>query len=142
MSPIAFYGFAVAAVCTYAFLPVIAKKMQVDIPPFSFIAITMTVLAACALLAALVFERSFKVAELNSSHIAWLVLFGFVNFIGFAIYLKALTGLPVAHYQVIGAISPIVAGTFAFFFLGEQLTARLFFAVPLVALGLYIALAK
>lgn len=40
-----YYFVGLAAVTCYAALPVIAKKLQIDIPPFTFIAATMLILA-------------------------------------------------------------------------------------------------
>ncbi|MDO8482110.1 MAG: DMT family transporter [bacterium] len=142
MQSIAFYGIAVLAVFCYAFLSVVAKKMQVSIPPFAFIAITMMILMLLALSSSLVFERSFIITDLKMSQLAWLLLFGIINFAGFVLYLKALSGMPVGHYQVISILTPVIGSGLAFAFLGEVVSARFFIAIPVIFIGLLLALIK
>ena len=142
MQNLAFYGIALVAVSLYAVLPVIAKKMQLSVPPFAFIAITTLLLASFALLASLTTERSFKISEMTLPQFGFLLLFGFVNFLAFWLYLKALSGMPVAHYQLMGSIGPIVAAMLAFAFLGEVVSLRFFLAIPIILVGFYIALVR
>jgi drug/metabolite transporter (DMT)-like permease len=143
MQGLVFYGFAIAAVALYALQPIMAKKLQLSIPPFAFIAITMLVLAILALCASLIFEKQFKITQLQSSHVILLVAFGVVNLFSFWFFLKAISGIPTAHYQIIGGtLAPILTALFAFAFIGEGITARFFLAIPLAAAALYIAIFK
>lgn len=136
-----FYGLAFAAVTLYAVQPIIAKKAQLTIPTFAFMAITMAILALLSLGASLVLERGFQVAQLTSSQITLLILFGIVNFFSFTLFLKALSGIPAAHYQIIGGVSaPILTALFAYVFIGEQIAARFFLAIPLAFVTLAVAL--
>lgn len=142
MSSYLFYGIAALAISCYAVLPVISKKMQISLPPFTFIAITMAILALFAFFASLIYERSFHIQSLRPSQMALLLLFGAVNFVGFVLFLKAISGIPVSHYQLIGIIGPVVTAFLALVFLGEAVNARFFLALPIILLGLYIAIAR
>ena len=133
------YGVAVAAISFYAILPVIAKKIGLAVPPLGFIAITMAILSVLALCASLVFERSFNINSLKLSQFILLLLFGIVNLAGFLLYLKAINGIPVAHYQLVGILGPIITAGLAFLFLGEQIGIRFFIAIPIFLLGIYVA---
>lgn len=142
MQHFVFYGFAALAVSLYAILPIIAKKLEVSMPPFAFIAITMAVLSSLALCVSLAIERPYNFAHLSATHFLLLFLFGAVNLVSFTLFLKAITGIPVAHYQLIGGLGPIVAAGLAFVFLGQQVGMRFFLAIPFILVGLYIALVK
>lgn len=143
MQSLTFYGFAAAAVFLYAIQPILAKKAQGSIPPFAFIAITMAVLALLALGASMLFERQFDVRQMQMSSIRLVLLFGFVNFLSFSLFLKAISGIPAAHYQIIGGVlAPILSAAFAYIFLGETVATGFFVAVPLAFLTLYLALHK
>ena len=136
-----FYGLAFAAVTLYSVQPIIAKKAQLTIPTFAFMAITMAILALLSLCASLFFERGFQLSQLTSSQITLLLLFGVVNFFSFTLFLKALSGIPAAHYQIIGGVSaPILTALFAYAFIGEQLATRFFLAIPLAFMTLVVAL--
>lgn len=138
-----FYGLSIVAISAYAILPVLSKKMQLSVPPFTFIALTMTVLALLSAVAAFIFERSFQLSELRISHFSLLFLFGAINFVAFFIYLKALSGMPAGHYQLVAAVvSPLVVAFLAFFILSETVTIRFLITIPFLFAGLYIALAK
>ncbi len=143
MQTIVFYGIGFAAVAFYAVLPAIAKKLEVSIPPFAFIAITMMLLGALALVLSLLFEKQFHFANLGRYELSWLFIFSFINLIGFALFLKAIMSIPVAHYQLIyGALPPLIGAFFAYIWFGEQMTLRFFIAIPFVLAGLAIALLK
>lgn len=101
MQNIWFYAVGFIAICCYALLVVISKKVQNSIPPFAFIALTMFVLMSLALIATAMFERSFSIGSLDRTTLLWILLFGIVNLAGFALYLTAISGIPVAHYQLI-----------------------------------------
>ena len=143
MQNITFYGFAVLAVLFYAVQPVIAKKAQLDIPPFAFIAITMAVLALLALIASVIFERPFSFGNLRGAQIAQLLLFGVVNLFSFWMFLKAISGIPTSHYQIIGGVlAPIFTALVAYVFIDEALTLRFFLAIPIALIALYVALVR
>jgi len=128
------------AVSCYATLPVIAKKINVDIPSFAFIAITMALLSGLSLLASLFYERTFKFWEISASGWLWLGLFSFINFCGFALFLWAISKIPIAEYQLIFLLTPIISGCLAFLILGEAFHIRYLIALAFISAGLFIAL--
>ena len=138
-----FYFFAAAATALYAIQPIIAKKVQVVVPPFAFIAMTMFILASLALCASFLFERQFRVGSVPQSYFALILVFGVVNFLGFWLFLKAISGIPAPHYQIIGGVlAPILSSLFAYVLLGEAVGPYFFLAMPLAFVTLYLALLR
>lgn len=133
---------AFLAVTCLAVLPVLAKKLQLDVPPFAFIAITMAGLCVFASIASFCVEKEFSVLAMNTKIWMGLILFSAVNFVGFAIYLFAIRKIPVAHYQLIGLATPIVGAVFAFWLLGEKFKPQYLIGLVFIAAGLFIALSK
>lgn len=143
MQNFAFYGIAVAAVILYSVQPVLAKKIQFVVPPFAFMAMTMAVLAVLAFIASLIFERQFRLGQVQPTYVALVVLFGVVNFFSFWLFLKALSGIPAAHYQIIGGVlAPILGALFAAAIIGEAISVRFLIAIPFAFVTLYIALLR
>ena len=143
MQGLFFYGIAALAVVNYAILGIISKKVEAEIPPFAFIAITMTLLAVIAFVASFLFEKSFNVGNITFSQIALFLLFAVVNLASFAFFLKAITGIPVPHYALIAVlVGPIASAVLAYIFLGQEVGARFFIALPIIFAGLYMALMK
>ena len=137
-----YYGIAVLALLSYAAMAILAKKAEGAIPPFTFIAGTMFVLAFLAIGSSFIFEGTSAWRNLASRDIVLMVAFGAINLIGFALFLKAITGMPIAHYQLLGILTPVVVAAIAFFIFGERVTVRFFLAVPVILFGLYLALVK
>ena len=138
-----FYGIAALAVVNYAILGIIAKKVEAEIPPFAFIAITMAILTVLAFFASFLFEKSFNIGNIVTSQVVLLLLFAFVNLASFFFFLKAITGIPVPHYQLMAVlVGPIASAVLAYLFLGQEVGARFFVALPIIFAGLYMALMK
>lgn len=143
MSNLYYVALAFCTIALYAVMTVMSKKGQAFMPPFAFIAITMAVLSTSALVASLLFERTFSFSSLKTEHVVFMIVFGVINLVGFAMLLKTISGLPVAHYQILaGAMGPIFVALLAYSFLSEALTARFFLALPIIFVGLYVALGK
>ncbi|MBI5456443.1 EamA family transporter [Candidatus Kaiserbacteria bacterium] len=143
MQSFLFYGIAIAAVCSYALLHVLAKKAQLSVPPFTFMATTMFVLAALAFVASLLYEKPFQMESWKNSDIVLVVAFGAVNFVAFALYLKAISGIPLSHYQlIVAALGPVAAAALAYIFLSEYVSVRFFIAIPIILAGLYLAISN
>ena len=137
------YVIAFIAISCYASLTILAKKVMPDIPSFSFIAITMFILAGLATAAALIYEqKDFFISTLSLKNWGWIIGFSMINFAGFALYLYAIKFMPVAHYQTIGLAIPLVGGLLAFGLLGEVLTLRFFVGFFIAAFGVFIAVKK
>jgi len=138
-----YYLLACVAIFCYATLPVIAKKMQADIPSFTFISITMFILMVLSGIAAFFYEReSFQISSLTTANWGLLVLIGVINFIGFSMFLFAITKIPVVEYQIMLTSMPIISGILAYFILSEGLSVKYFIGLAVIAIGLFIALKK
>jgi drug/metabolite transporter (DMT)-like permease len=134
------YAIAVAAVICYGLLGPIAKKLQLNIPPFATIAITMFMLCAYATIASLFFEKDFSIAKISPRGWLGLVAFSAINFAAFAFYLIVIAKMPVTHYQLITLIGPIAGGILAYFLLGEMFKPQYLYGLMFIALGLFVAL--
>lgn len=130
------------AIALYASLGVMAKRVFADIPGFSFIAITMFILATLSGVAAFLYNKDFQVSSLTPSTWAWVVLFAVTNFIAFSMYLWVLARMPVAEYQIMAVITPLIGGFLAFLILQEPLSWRYVVGLAIAAIGITIALKK
>ncbi|MDH5721749.1 MAG: DMT family transporter [Alphaproteobacteria bacterium] len=134
------YLVAFLAVTFYACLPVIAKKMNADIPPFAFIALTMLGLSLCGFFSSIAFEKSFVFSELQIDIYLWILLFAILNFFGFFLSLYAISQIPLVKYQMINMILPVITGILAFLILLEPFKARYLIGIVFIAIGIFIAL--
>ena len=50
--------------------------------------------------------------------------------------------MPIAHYQVVALVSPLIGGLFAYLILSEQLNTKFFIGFLITALGIYITFKK
>lgn len=134
------YLIGFAAMSCYAVLTPLAKKIQLDYPPFAFVAMAMSLLAVAAGLFSIFFEKDFSFLSVKGS--SWVGIFGFslINLIGFVLYLLAIKKMPAAEYQMIYILSPIVVAFFAFLLLGEPFKMRYLAGLAVMGLGLFIAL--
>ena len=136
------YFAAFAAITGYAALIVIAKKVQLDIPSFSFIAITMALLTLFSAIVAFIYEKDFSITNLSQANWIWLISFSLINLVAFSLLLFAISKIPVVEYQIIAVITPIIGGSLGYLILSEALTARYFIGLIFIAIGLYISLKK
>lgn len=136
------YIIAFLAISCYASLTVINKKMIGDIPPFSYIAITMLLLSGIGFVASFFFEKDFSFSSISEKNWSLIISLSTINFIGFALLLNAISKIPVVEYQIIAVMTPIVGGLLALIFLSEALTVRYFIGLVFIAIGLYISLKK
>jgi drug/metabolite transporter (DMT)-like permease len=140
MNLLSTYLLAFFAMACYAFMPVLLKRLQIEIPPLMLIAITMAVLCALAAGASFFFEKTPQILTINPKMWAGMVFFGVVNFIGFAVFMIVIAKIPVAHYQLIGLATPIVGAAFAYWMLGEEFKIQYLVGLVFIAIGLFIAL--
>lgn len=136
------YALAFLAMVGYSILPPLAKKFQYDVGPYSLIAFTMFFLCLFAFFSAQTFEKN-PMQVMSSLTLAnWIGFagFAFINLIAFSLMLGSLKVIPVAHYQLIFLLSPIVAGLISAPLLGEPFKIQYLIGLPFVAVGLYIAL--
>jgi drug/metabolite transporter (DMT)-like permease len=137
---IVWYLIAVFSVCCYALLSPMAKKIGVELPPFTLIACSSIILGTCAAITAFFREREQVIAVASKVEWGWLVIFSLTNLVGYVTYLWALNKIPVAHYQMLNIISPVIGGLLAFVMLRESFPLRYFPALLLMLVGLAIAL--
>ena len=138
MNYLYFYILAFCSVFFYAVDNILAKKMT-DIPPFLFMTGTMFVLFLCSLIAFFFVEYS-NTKVLASKQVVFLIVFGIINFISFWLYLYAIKKIPISHYLVIFALTPIMTGLFWWIYGTEKLWWNFFFGAIIVGIGIAIAL--
>lgn len=137
------YILAFIAMLFYASLAPIAKKVSLEnsIPPFLFIAVTMTILTLGAIILSWIYEKP-KLSEISAQQWKLLFLFGVVNLIGFVVYLTSIKVIPVSHYTIIWVMTPIIAWFIAYLWFWEKLTINFFIWFILVAMWIFIAISK
>ena len=142
MSANIYYLIAASSAVLYGILAVIAKYTKDTVPPFAFIAMTMLLLGTMSLIISLSTERWFGSKTFSTTALYAVAAFAIINLIGFWLYLTGIRGIPVSHYVVLTQITPLVAAVGAYFFLGEAIALRFFIGLPLVALGVWVALSR
>jgi len=125
----------------YALLQPLFKKAGQQIPPFTVMAISMFVLFTLSLLASIFVEGSFslKIESIRAS-IPILITIGLINFVSFWLLLLGYKYFPVWQVTMFGLLTPVIAGIFAYFILGEKITVNLFIGLIVMGIGLFIAL--
>ena len=132
---------AVLAIFCYAALPVISKKSLIGgVPPFAFIGTTMLMMSALSLAISFIVEKRIPFADIKPTDWPGLALFTIVNLAAFALLLTAISKMPVAHYQIMGAVGPAIGVVLAYIFLGETIDPKFFIGLALIGAGLFIAL--
>lgn len=136
-----YYLCGVFSIAFYALLSPLSRKLALDgFPPFSFIAISTFLVFLFSFSAALLFEHNFSFSSLSRT--TWGVLTGFacVNFIAFFLFVKTVAGVPAVHYQILGMLTPVFGGIFAWFLLKEAIDWRMFLGFLIMCIGLFVAL--
>jgi drug/metabolite transporter (DMT)-like permease len=132
---------ALLSIVCYATLPVISKKSLIGgVPPFAFIGTTMLMMSALSLAISFVMEKRIPLADVKPSDWTGLLLFTIVNLAAFSLFLIAIIKMPVAHYQIMGTIGPVISIVLAYIFLGETIDPKFFIGLALIGAGLFIAL--
>ena len=136
-----YYIYSLLAVVWYALTQLIAKKVQIawNVSPLLFISVTMMVLLPLAILWTFVFERP-VINAVTHSEWAWMILCWVINLIAFILLVTAIKYIPVAHYQIISLLMPIIWWTIAYFWFWETLSLNFFIWFGLISLWLIIAL--
>jgi drug/metabolite transporter (DMT)-like permease len=134
------YLVALGAVSCYAILTPLAKKFQVDLPPFAFITASSAILAVTSFVCSFFIEKDFLVTKTTSATWINILLFSAINLIGYFAYLKALEKIPAANYQLMYLLSPIIVAISAYFILGERVEIRQIIGLIIMSAGLCIAI--
>ena len=129
------------SVTLYALIFAITKKANQQIPPFMVMAISMFVLFTCSFIASIIFEKffSFRIDTIKAN-LSVLILIGIVNFFAFWLLILGYKYFEVWQIGLFQILTPVLAGIFAYFILGEKLSANLFFGLAIIATGLYVAI--
>lgn len=137
-----YYLIGFAAIICYALLSPIVRKLSLGtVPPFAFMMIANGFLFLFAVIGYWMMERG-SVAAMQP--ITWIWMFGFalLNFLGYYLYIKALSGMPVTSYQLMALATPIIGGLFAWYLLKEPITVKMLVGFAIMCAGFYIAIAK
>lgn len=129
------------SVFCYALLPPILKKVNQNIPPFTTIAISMFVLFTSSLILSLTFEQGKILKSFAESRnlILALIAVGFINTLGFWLAIQGYKYMPLWQQTLFGLLTPVLAGIFAYFILGEPISMKLFLGLLIMGFGLFIA---
>ena len=133
------YLLGLSAVIAYAVLTPLAKKYQLDLPPFAFIAANSAVLGPLALILSLATERGFSVSTLRAGACLHILVYGLINLVAFVLYLRAVQLMPAANYQLLELCSPVIVFVAAYFLLGERIEARQLIGFAIMSAGFIVA---
>ncbi len=135
-----YYFVAFFAVFLYALHSPIAKSMGLLFSPYYLIGFSSLIICLSAFGLAWI-TKAEPVTSLSLKQMGGIVLFGVCNTVAFVLYLKAITHIPIAHYDMIGALGILMGAIFATLLVGEPFHLRYIPGILLVAVGLYIAIA-
>lgn len=136
------YLTAVLAVACYAALSPLAKKFAFDVPPFTFIFITMVFLASFALIASRLTEASYPLSSIKPVTFGYMAMFALINLASFTLYLLATRNMPIVEYQMFELLGPIFGGIIAWYLLREPLSYNHAIGLGFIVVGLVIATRK
>jgi drug/metabolite transporter (DMT)-like permease len=124
----------------YALIPTLLKKANQQIKPFTVMAISMAVLFTISLLMSLFVEKSYQIkfSECKQS-IGILILIGVINACAFWLMIKAFPYMPIWQQTLFNLLGVVIASVFAVFILGEAFNPKLFLALLIMSVGLWVA---
>jgi drug/metabolite transporter (DMT)-like permease len=138
-----FIGILIISISTilYALVLPLLKKTNQQLPPFTTIAISMFTLFLLAALSSIFLENGLHIkTSIIKNNLQILITAGAINFIAFWLAILAFKYMTVWQQDMFSLITPIVAGVFAYFLLGEKMSPNLFIGLIIMGTGLYIAL--
>lgn len=134
-------GIVTASIALYALLYPLLKKANQELPPLTIMALSMLVLFLLSALGSIFLEHSLQIKQnIIKSHVTTLIIVGVVNFFAFWLAIYGFKYFPVWQQNMFYLLSPIFAGIFAYFLLGEKISANLFIGLAIMGVGLFIAL--
>ena len=126
---------------SYAVLGPLMKLVNKKIQPFTLMSIMLFFLFLFSLILSIIFEKSYKFKFLgNINHILILALVGAINTLGFWLMIESYKYMSIWQQSLFSFLTPIIAGIFAYFILGETLNVSIIFSLILMGLGLAISL--
>jgi len=141
MNKIAGISIVLLSTICYASLVPLLKKTSDKLPPFTIIAVSMFVLFICSFVLSVIFENSLSLKIGNyRQQILILILVGVINTIGFWLAVLGYKYMPVWQQTLFSLFTPLFAGIFAYFILGEQISPKLFLGLSVMGIGLLLAM--
>lgn len=128
------------SVIFYSSLVPLLKKASQKLPAFTVMTVSMFALFISSLLLAFLFEKGIHLKPETKNSIFILILVGILNAVGFWLAIQAYKYLPVWQQTMFSLLTPVLAGIFAYFILGESLSPRIILGLAIIGAGLYIAL--
>jgi len=138
-----FIGILIVSTSTilYAFLYPLLKKANQQLPPFTTMAISMFILFLLAAFSSIFLENGLQIkTNIIKNNLQILLTVGAINFIAFWLAILGFKYMAVWQQDMFALITPVVAGIFAYFLLGEKMNPNLFTGLIIMGAGLYIAL--
>lgn len=130
----------ISSTTLYAFLYPLIKKVNQQIPPFTVMAISMFFLFTLSLLGSYFVEGILrKETDVLKTNLPILAAIGIINFVAFWLLILSYKYFPVWQATMFTLLTPIIAGIFAYFLLGEKFGLNLFLGLAVMAVGLFIA---
>lgn len=131
---------AISAYLLNASLSPLLKKANKDIAPFTTMAISMFVVFLLSLIFSLWLENGwrFKLEDHRQS-VPILILEGVITVAVLWLIIVGFKYLPIWQQSMFSLLTPIFAGIFAYFFLGEPMGIKLFIGLAVMGIGLFIA---
>lgn len=124
----------------YAVISPLLKKSNEQVQPFTLMAISMFVLFALSLVAAIFFENGLHIkTAVMKGNLPMLVIAGAINFVGFWLAIRGYQYMPLWQQTMFTLLTPVVTGIASYFLLGEVLTSHLFIGLVIIGIGLFIA---
>lgn len=130
----------ISSTTLYAFLYPLVKKANQQLPPFTVMAISMFFLFTLSLLGSYFVEGILrKETDVLKTNLPILAAIGIINFAAFWLLILSYKYFPVWQATMFTLLTPILAGIFAYFLLGEKFGLNLFLGLAVMTVGLFIA---
>src|ERR1041385_734381 len=134
-------GIILISTALYACLPVLVKKTNTQLPPFTIMAASMFFLFLFSFLASIFFENSLHLKQSGlRANFSVFILIGLLNFFAYWLFILGFKYFPLWQQQMFGLLTPIISGIAAFFILGETISINLFFGLIIISIGIFVGL--
>lgn len=131
---------AISAYLLNASLSPLLKKANKDVAPFTTMAISMFIVFLLSLILSLWLENGwrFKLTDHRQS-VFILILEGVITVAALWLIILGFKYLPIWQQSMFSLLTPVFAGIFAYFLLGEPISIKLFVGLAIMGIGLFIA---
>jgi drug/metabolite transporter (DMT)-like permease len=132
---------ATTSILAYAAMFPLLKKVNIKIPTFTLMALSMFFLFVFSLIGSLLFEKgSLGKFSVIKTYLPLLILTGLINVVAFSTEIIAYKYMPLWQQTMFTLLTPIFASILAYFILGEQISFKLFIGLVIMGAGLFIAI--